>query len=75
MTSLREHVHDPRRRDRPGQAAQQPEVAERTEAALRRFAGVLLHRPSVRARELAGDGRHDDYLAALEALFGITHSA
>ncbi|GAA2170316.1 glutamyl-tRNA reductase [Agrococcus versicolor] len=41
------------------------------EQALRHFAGVLLHQPSVRARELAADGRHADYVDALEALFGI----
>ena len=39
--------------------------------ALRHFAGVLLHKPTVRARELAADGRHDDFLAAVDALFGI----
>jgi glutamyl-tRNA reductase len=41
------------------------------EAALRHLAGVLLHTPSVRAREFARDGRADDFTAAIEALFGV----
>jgi glutamyl-tRNA reductase len=41
------------------------------EAALRHFAGVLLHGPSVRARELAVEGRAGDVTAALETLFGV----
>jgi len=28
--------------------------------------------PTVRARELAANGQQDDYVAALEALYGIT---
>jgi glutamyl-tRNA reductase len=43
-----------------------------TEAALRHLAGVLLHRPSVRIRELAVDGRLDEVHAALETLHGLT---
>lgn len=46
-------------------------AGEDTEAALRHFAGVLLHRPSVRIRELAGSGQTDEMLAALELLHGI----
>lgn len=41
------------------------------EADLRHFAGVLLHKPSLRARELARTGRADEFSRALEALFGI----
>lgn len=41
------------------------------EAALRHFAGVLLHGPSVRARELAIDGRSGEFAQALDALFDI----
>lgn len=43
-----------------------------TEAALRHFAGVLLHSPSVRARELAVEGRAADFVAGLEALYGVS---
>lgn len=46
-------------------------VSPETEAALRHFAGVLLHGPSVRARELAVDGRSDEFALALDALFDI----
>jgi glutamyl-tRNA reductase len=42
-----------------------------TEAALRHLAGVLLHQPSVRARELARDGRTEEFTAGIDALFGI----
>ena len=51
------------------------ETAERAEAALRHFAGVLLHIPSVRARELAQSGRRDEFLDGLEAVFGIDRPA
>ncbi len=46
-------------------------AAEEVEFALRRMVRQLLHVPTVRARELAAEGRQDDYLAALEALYGI----
>jgi glutamyl-tRNA reductase len=42
-----------------------------TEAALRHFAGVLLHGPSVRARELAAEGSVGEFDRALEVLFGV----
>ena len=51
------------------------EAAEKAEAALRHFAGVLLHGPSVRARELAGSGRRDEFLDGLHAVFGIERPA
>lgn len=41
------------------------------EAALRHFAGVLLHGPSVKARELALNGRSNEVTAALGALYGL----
>lgn len=43
---------------------------ERTRAALRHFAGMLAHGPSVRAREFAAAGRLDEYTHALETVFG-----
>jgi glutamyl-tRNA reductase len=46
-----------------------------TERALRHFAGVLLHTPSVRARDLAREGQAEDVVAALEALYGIHREA
>jgi glutamyl-tRNA reductase len=45
-----------------------PEV----EAAMRHFAGVLLHNPSVRIRERAVEGRIDEVRTALETLHGLT---
>ena len=42
------------------------------EAALRHLAGVLLHKPSVRIRELAVEGRIDDVRGALELLHGLS---
>lgn len=44
-----------------------PEV----ERALRHFAGVLLHGPSVRARELAQDGRAMEFVDGVRAVFGV----
>jgi glutamyl-tRNA reductase len=46
-------------------------AGDETEAALRHLAGVLLHGPSVRARELAVEGRLHDVVTGLEALYGI----
>lgn len=42
-----------------------------TEAALRHLAGVLLHTPSIRARELARAGEAQSFTDAVTALFGI----
>jgi glutamyl-tRNA reductase len=46
-------------------------VDERTEAALRHLAGVLLHEPSVRARNHAAAGQLDAVEQAVETLFGV----
>jgi len=46
----------------------------RAEAALRHLAGVLLHAPSARARELAREGRAEEFVTGIETLFGI-HTA
>jgi glutamyl-tRNA reductase len=47
-------------------------AAEEVEFALRRMVKQLLHVPTVRARELASNGQQDEYVAALETLYGIT---
>lgn len=46
-------------------------AADEVHLALRRIVRRLLHEPTVRARQLAAAGRQDDYLAALDAIFGI----
>ncbi|MDO4898443.1 MAG: glutamyl-tRNA reductase [Rothia sp. (in: high G+C Gram-positive bacteria)] len=46
-------------------------ATEQLEIAMRRMVKSLLHTPTVRARELAREGRVDDYVSALEALYGI----
>lgn len=46
-------------------------AAEEVNFALRRMVNQLLHAPSVRARELAAQGRLDEYERALEVLFEI----
>lgn len=45
--------------------------SQETEAALRHFVGVLLHAPSVRARDLALAGRADEFVSALDAVFDV----
>ena len=45
--------------------------SEQTESALRHLAGVLLHTPSVRARELARDGGAQSVVDAANILFGL----
>jgi glutamyl-tRNA reductase len=57
--------------ERSRRRAASPEAAAETEAALRHLAGVLLHGPSTRARDLAAEGRADDFVTALEALYGV----
>lgn len=47
-------------------------AAEEVEFALRRMVKQLLHVPTVRARELAANGQQDNYVTALETLYGIT---
>ncbi|MFB0835598.1 glutamyl-tRNA reductase [Arthrobacter halodurans] len=47
-------------------------AAEEVEFAMRRMMRQLLHAPTVRARELAADGRHEEVESALETLFGIS---
>ncbi|WP_420363354.1 glutamyl-tRNA reductase [Curtobacterium aetherium] len=74
LVALRKHVFDILddeidRAKRRGDTT--PESAEQTERALRHLVGVLLHRPSVRARELGRAGRGDDFTGALDALFGV----
>ncbi|MBB2996538.1 glutamyl-tRNA reductase [Paeniglutamicibacter cryotolerans] len=46
-------------------------AADEVEFAMRRMMRQLLHVPTVRGRELAAEGRTDDYVAALETLYGI----
>jgi len=46
-------------------------AGEETISALRHLGGVLLHGPSVRAREFAADGRAAEFDAALGALYNI----
>jgi len=50
-------------------------AAEEVEFAMRRMMRQLLHAPTVRARELASEGRHAEVEAALETLFGISVGA
>jgi glutamyl-tRNA reductase len=42
-----------------------------TEAALRHLAGVLLHDPSVRAKELSLEGRGQEFVDGLDVVYGI----
>jgi glutamyl-tRNA reductase len=70
IVALRRHVDEvlqaeiARHRARHG-------VDERTEAALRHLAGVLMHEPSVRARDHAASGQLEDVERAIETLFGV----
>lgn len=46
-------------------------AADEVELAMRRMMRQLLHVPTVRARELAADGRAGEYIDALETLYGL----
>ena len=47
-------------------------ATEQLELAMRRMVKSLLHTPTIRAKQLATQGRTSDYIAALETLYGIT---
>jgi glutamyl-tRNA reductase len=47
----------------------------RTEEALRHMAGVLLHTPMVRSRELARAGEQQAWIDGIAAIFGVTPDA
>ena len=61
--------------DREIERARSRGEGEQTEAALRHLAGVILHEPSVRARELARAGRGEEFSAAIELLLDVDASA
>ena len=56
-------------------ARAQGDADGRAEAALRHLTGVLLHTPSLRARTLAREGRGEEFVAGLDALYGIRAAA
>ncbi|WP_158867551.1 glutamyl-tRNA reductase [Leifsonia sp. AG29] len=70
LVALRKHVFDVLDAEIE-RARRRGDSNDRTEAALRHLAGVLLHTPSVRARELAREGEAQAFIDAAEALFGI----
>lgn len=71
IQALRQHVEDALDAELDRVAKRGTDEERRVaEAALRHFAGVLLHRPTVRARELAATGDHDAVLDAVTTLFG-----
>jgi glutamyl-tRNA reductase len=70
VVALRSHVFDALDAEIE-RAKARGDADGRTEQALRHLAGVLLHTPSVRAREYARAGAQEAYLTGLEALFGI----
>lgn len=45
--------------------------ADQLEFAMRRMMHSLLHEPMVRARELAAEGREEEFFSGIEALYGI----
>ena len=46
--------------------------ADQLEFAMRRMMHSLLHTPMVRARKLAAEGREQEFMDAIEALYDIT---
>ncbi|WP_323958982.1 glutamyl-tRNA reductase [Arthrobacter sp. JZ12] len=73
IVALRKHTHQVLEAEMARVRAQHgcTAAAEEVEFALRRMVRQLLHIPTVRARQLAAEGRQEDYTAALEALYGI----
>ncbi|GAA1840065.1 glutamyl-tRNA reductase [Agromyces salentinus] len=74
VVALRKHVFDILDAE-IARAASRGDDDGRTEAALRHMAGVLLHTPMVRSRELARSGDQQSWIDGLEAIFGIAPAA
>lgn len=70
LVALRKHVFDVLDAEIE-RARGRGDASEQTEAALRHLAGVLLHTPSVRARELARQGDARAFIDGAAALFGV----
>jgi glutamyl-tRNA reductase len=70
LVALRKHVFDVLDAEIE-RARRRGDASEQTEAALRHLAGVLLHTPSVRARELAREGEAQTFIDGVGALFGV----
>lgn len=70
LVALRKHVFDVLDAEIE-RARGRGDASEETEAALRHLAGVLLHTPSVRARELARQGDAQAFIDGAAALFGV----
>jgi glutamyl-tRNA reductase len=70
IVALRAHVFELLEAE-IARAKQRGDHSTETEAALRHLAGVLLHTPSVRAKDLALEGRAQDFIAGLEAIYGV----
>ncbi|WP_213816063.1 glutamyl-tRNA reductase [Glaciihabitans sp. dw_435] len=69
IVALRSHVFD--LLDAEIARARSRGAGDETEAALRHLAGVLLHEPSVRARLLAKEGRANEFVDGLDAVYGV----
>ena len=70
LVALRKHVFDVLDAEIE-RARNRGDGSEQTEAALRHLAGVLLHTPSVRARELARQGDAQSFIDGAAAVFGV----
>ena len=70
IVALRAHIFD--LLDREIERANKRGAGPETEAALRHLASVLLHTPSVLGRQGALDGRGQEFVDGLEAVFGVT---
>jgi glutamyl-tRNA reductase len=73
LIALRSHVFDVLDAEigRLDKRAADATERDAIESALRHMVGVLLHTPSVRARELAREGEADAFIAGAQAIFGV----
>ena len=68
IVAFRSHIFDLLDSELARPRSADPEV----ERALKHFASVLVHAPSVRAREFASEGRLAEFVAGLEAVFSVS---
>lgn len=69
IAALRRHITGLTEREIARAGSKDPDGA--AAASLRRLANTFLHEPSMRAKELARQGRGEEFMRAIEVLFGV----
>ncbi len=71
MASLRRALDDAAEAEVQHLVADRPDIAEEVERSIRRILAKVMHSPTTRARQLAQEGKTDEYVEAFHTIFGI----